>query len=227
MSERRPKSTEEVSPRRKYITRRLGAGACTVVVLGNIIANLQAAKDDLHAYTSDNPLDHTTSQFASHLFDTTIKVSCEESLPPPKNGGETLGYVNTYEAMLPPSSHIFAKTQSNVMHVRSDICEGAAETNFDATKGPQNIRLDTITILSHEYEHIKGVEDEAAATCYAGQHMPGYLIHMGLPTQTAVGIAQQANQYATGALADNYFSLECRDNGLLDIDAFPTFVSPR
>lgn len=75
----------------------------------------------------------------------------------------------------------------------------------------------SIAVLLHEAEHMRQVRNEAAATCYAVQKMPGALQKLGM-TQSDI------DKYAPEALKDKvlrfhpeYISIECRPGGDLDI----------
>ena len=73
-----------------------------------------------------------------------------------------------------------------------------------------------VEALAHESYHLAGVQDEAAAQCYALQAMRFVASRLGLPAE--VGDAYVAEAVARyPRLRETYRSDECREGGALDL----------
>lgn len=69
--------------------------------------------------------------------------------------------------------------------------------------------------LAHETMHVRGILDEAIAECYGRQLVRHVLTGLGAPAAYAARV--QTLDLINFGLPANYYSPECRENGLLDL----------
>lgn len=205
--------------------RYIGVSACAATIYGNALLNWPSIHDDFLKSKANSRLNDTTSSFASELLGKEVEVLCKPSLDQDAPGdGQTLGYVHTYIIGLPGLTE---SLHSSVIHMRTDICDSAVRTKFDSNKVTYRVSPQSIAILAHENEHLLGIENEAAATCYAAQKVPAYLENIGATEANAISVGHLVADYMHENLHPSYLSSECRDEGKLDINAYPIFVTPR
>jgi hypothetical protein len=72
--------------------------------------------------------------------------------------------------------------------------------------------------LAHESFHLRGVEDEAAADCYAIQAVELVATALGMDEREAEGLGAFARANHRVGQAERYASSECREGGRLDLD---------
>jgi hypothetical protein len=72
--------------------------------------------------------------------------------------------------------------------------------------------------LAHESFHLRGVQDEAAADCYAIQAVELVVAALGMDEREAEGLGAFARANHRVGQADQYASPECREGGRLDLD---------
>jgi hypothetical protein len=71
--------------------------------------------------------------------------------------------------------------------------------------------------LAHESFHLRGVQDEAAADCYAIQAVELVARALGLSEAEARGLGAFARANHRVGQADRYVSSECREGGRYDL----------
>jgi len=72
--------------------------------------------------------------------------------------------------------------------------------------------------LAHESFHLRGVQDEAAADCYAIQAVELVATALGMDELEAEGLGAFARANHRVGQAEQYASSECREGGRLDLD---------
>jgi hypothetical protein len=75
-----------------------------------------------------------------------------------------------------------------------------------------------LSVLAHELQHARGIEDEAVAECYAYQWIPRVAGALAVERDKARRLARLAWRRFYPPDDPEYFSLECRDGGALDLD---------
>jgi hypothetical protein len=74
-----------------------------------------------------------------------------------------------------------------------------------------------VSALAHESHHLRGVWDEAAATCYGLQSAAFAATSLGAPAAYAAALADYTFWNVRPPREYGYFSPECRDGGTLDL----------
>lgn len=109
----------------------------------------------------------------------------------------------------------YARLNAQTCAVLDDLVDG--ETGF----GDEARVSKALHILAHESWHLAGIQDEAAADCYAFQHVELAAIRLGAPPDDARALALRAYEDRQATAPPDYRSSECRDGGALDLSPAP------
>lgn len=106
------------------------------------------------------------------------------------------------------------------VHLAPEICAKLALIRYKRPRPPATLGAAIgLLVFTHEVMHTVGVDNEAAATCFALQLSP--LTSRLLGTSFAYGYRLAVlltRWYSPSRLAPGYWSSECRDGGRLDLD---------
>lgn len=192
--------------------------------------NAFAAYENAKSAFADSDLNNEVSVIASEILDKPTRVDCNDE--PLGDSGAYLENGNNYtvKGQVRPFNFIFAAVAPPVMTLRESLCDhivshspGAAEPDIDSPLYPEYYfatrdYTDAIGVVLHEGEHTMQVFDEAEATCYSYQKLPGALEELGMSEENALEAASDSEFSLSGRLMEGYLSDECRPGGAFDLD---------
>ena len=215
-----------------YQVAAVGLGAA--IAHGGIIAS--SAIDNAEAAFTFNEQNNEVSTIASHIADLPMRVDCDTDAL----GGTIVqdGIEYTTRGAVRPLILFPQPVAIPVMTIREDLCDDITE--FTPTVDPAALSTDAyydythdvlkyadaLSVVLHESEHIKQEFDEAAATCYAYQKLPGALEELGIDEAIALSTAKRLAEGTNDGYTDEYLSDECRPGGSLDLAISDVYITP-
>lgn len=212
---------------RPAIIARVAGGAALALVLLNASSGIENVAASINLDERNN----RTSEVASELIGLPVRVDCNDAtldfadtlrnfMHPNTTHIQTIGHVRPYSlgvATIPPQ----------VMTVRESVCDDIASFEFDENASTDDEIVDRYLasadyaqaayIVLHEGEHLRNVNDEAAAACYAMQKLPKALEQSGFNEKYVDMISQNTLRYVSELHPDEYYSEECAPGGELDL----------
>ena len=94
-------------------------------------------------------------------------------------------------------------------------CVRGADAPYATCTPAAEDSLVAIATLAHEQQHVDGVDDEAAAECYALQRSRLTAVALGLPTAVAAQVGEFSHQRFDPP--PEYHSRQCYSGGTLDL----------
>jgi hypothetical protein len=122
-----------------------------------------------------------------------------------------------YEAEAGPSAGFVSEDREGPsVNLASETCGdllGAGEVTTS-----REDRAWAVSVLAHELQHARGIDDEAVAECYAYQWMPTVAAALAVKPEEGRRLARLAWRRFYPPDDPAYFSRECRDGGALDLE---------
>lgn len=233
---------EYKKPRHTARNAAISLSLATIAALGvGYAASTPTGSINREAAFNFNDRNDQMSSLAMGLTGSLVRVSCDDALLEREGGLKITvdGQDYPVRGRVYPfgiSENSFAIAPP-VMVLREEICDtilddtnklpeikqvGAARvTHYEA---PIEFARAVVTLL-HEREHTFQVFNEAAANCYAYQKLPAALAVLGMNTEHIPIVTRGLlNDMSSDAYPSSYYSSECRDGGLLDLDISDTYL---
>lgn len=204
------------------------------IALGALLINGPAIGYNIDAATSHTEDNNTVSALASEILGQPVRVDCnDEALDSPPDdayaGSEYIRY-----GQVVPLRYLSASYSLPVMTIREELCDTLVDFNptpslpeISQTKIPTDEQIqysadrsryaDAISIVLHEGQHINQIHDEAEASCYTYQKLPGALAQLGMRQYEAELVAEWSVGGLGMRLLDEYYSEECAPDGAFDL----------
>jgi hypothetical protein len=159
------------------------------------------------------------SQIASRIAGHSVEVRCWSEADWLELS-ERVGESTDGELLLGPWSG-FASADKERANLAPTICDSLAqwayERHWPEGRSAAYYFAWSLQALAHEAQHLRGIESEAKAECYALQTVRDVGRDLGLGDDGGQYFAEYAWRYVYPRASEEYRSDECRDGGELDL----------
>jgi hypothetical protein len=159
------------------------------------------------------------SQIASRIAGHSVEVRCWSEADWLELS-EEVGESTDGELLLGPWSG-FASADKERANLAPTICASLAqwayERHWPESRAGAYYFAWSLKALAHEAQHLRGIESEANAECYALQTMRDVAKGIGIGDEPAQSLAEYAWGQVYPRAREEYRSDECRDGGELDL----------